>query len=429
MKQYLLEGKTAIVTGASCGIGLAIAELYAQEGANVVLTARGRAKLDAAVEQVNRACSNGSRAIGVAGDASTTEAAKSAVETCIKEFGRLDILVNNAGIGEQWRIDCIPDEIVDKTIAVNFRGPVVWTREALQHMLPQGSGCGPRSMNYTWKDVSLYALGVGATRHDLPYFFEKYKHGMKALPTFALLPYINTVNMEPIRHVPYGPNELVSDYIVSHIGYTPNRLHMAMDLTIDGPIDAYLYPCAEQVFRNAVPGQLAGAEDLRTEGLQAERKARSVLIQQNAGDLKFTPGLLFLQIFQKAVRKGADAIGNKHHVRVLKAFLLHEPQGLFERRGIVGIAAQKGFGGFEHVLPVILAWYKEVCPELVHTGEMNHGKAPFSLHGSIQQRQGYRFAPGGRLFGGTGLIQHTDNIPAPFGNRLPALVLLQPLPL
>lgn len=102
-----------------------------------------------------------------------------------------------------------------------------------------GQSCGPRSMSYTWRDVSLYALGVGATRHDLPYFFEKYKHGMKALPTFALLPYINTVNMEPIRHVPYGPNELVSDYIVSHIGYTPNRLHMAMDLTIDGPIDAY----------------------------------------------------------------------------------------------------------------------------------------------------------------------------------------------
>lgn len=102
-----------------------------------------------------------------------------------------------------------------------------------------GQSCGPRTMTYNWRDVSLYALGVGATRHDLPYFFEKCKDGMKALPTFALLPYINTINMEPYRHVPYGPNELVSDYIVEHIGYTPNRLHMAMDLTIDGPIDAY----------------------------------------------------------------------------------------------------------------------------------------------------------------------------------------------
>ena len=102
-----------------------------------------------------------------------------------------------------------------------------------------GKGMGPRTMNYEWRDVSLYALGVGASKHDLPYFFEKCKGGMKALPTFSLLPYINTINMQPYRHVPYGPNELVSDYIVEHIGYTPNRLHMAMDLTIHGSIDAY----------------------------------------------------------------------------------------------------------------------------------------------------------------------------------------------
>lgn len=46
---------------------------------------------------------------------------------------------------------------------------------------------GPRIMTCGWRDVSLYALGAGAARHDLPCFFEKYKDGMKALPTFALL--------------------------------------------------------------------------------------------------------------------------------------------------------------------------------------------------------------------------------------------------
>lgn len=102
-----------------------------------------------------------------------------------------------------------------------------------------GQGCGPRTMKYTWRDVSLYALGVGANKYDLPYFFEKYKDGMKALPTFSLLPYINTVNMEPIRHVPYGPNELVSDYIAEKLGHMPNRLHMAMELEMHGTIDAY----------------------------------------------------------------------------------------------------------------------------------------------------------------------------------------------
>ena len=102
-----------------------------------------------------------------------------------------------------------------------------------------GQGMGPRTMKYTWRDVSLYALGVGATSKDLPYYFEKYKDGMKALPTFSLLPYINTVNMEPIRHVPYGPNEIVSDFIKEKLGHFPNRLHMAMELEIHGSIDAY----------------------------------------------------------------------------------------------------------------------------------------------------------------------------------------------
>lgn len=102
-----------------------------------------------------------------------------------------------------------------------------------------GQGMGPRTMKYTWRDVSLYALGVGATSQDLPYFFERYKDGMKALPTFSLLPYINTVNMEPVRHVPYGPNEIVSDFIKEKLGHFPNRLHMAMELEIHGPIDAY----------------------------------------------------------------------------------------------------------------------------------------------------------------------------------------------
>lgn len=102
-----------------------------------------------------------------------------------------------------------------------------------------GQGMGPRTMPYGWRDVSLYAMGVGASKDDLPYFFEKCRGGMKALPTFSLLPYINSITMEPIRRCPYGPNELVSDYIAERLGHMPNRLHMAMDLTIHGPIDAY----------------------------------------------------------------------------------------------------------------------------------------------------------------------------------------------
>ena len=99
-----------------------------------------------------------------------------------------------------------------------------------------GKGLGPRHMEYTWRDIALYALGVGAGKNDLPYIYERCKSGMKILPTFTLLPYINNINMYPLRYVPSGPNEILSDFIVAQLGYTPNRLHMAMELTVHRPI-------------------------------------------------------------------------------------------------------------------------------------------------------------------------------------------------
>ena len=139
MNKLLLEGKTAIVTGASYGIGYAIAELYAQEGANVVLTARGKKKLDDAVVNVEKVATGG-KVIGVEADVASTEQCKTVFDTTIKNFGTIDILVNNAGVGEQWRIEEIPDEVVDSVLAVNLRGPIIYTREALKYMLPKGSG-------------------------------------------------------------------------------------------------------------------------------------------------------------------------------------------------------------------------------------------------------------------------------------------------
>lgn len=91
-------------------------------------------------------------------------------------------------------------------------------------------------MEYQWRDVVLYALGVGAGKYDLPYIYEQAQGGLKVLPTFALVPYLNNVSMNPLRHVPYAPNEIVGDYITERLGYLQNRLHMAMDLTLHGTL-------------------------------------------------------------------------------------------------------------------------------------------------------------------------------------------------
>lgn len=98
MEKEMLKNKVAIITGASYGMGQSMAELFAEEGASVVLTARGRDKLDAVVEGIR---AKGGKAVGVAADVCSTEDTKKVFETALQEFGDVDILINNAGIGEQ----------------------------------------------------------------------------------------------------------------------------------------------------------------------------------------------------------------------------------------------------------------------------------------------------------------------------------------
>lgn len=137
MDPQMLEGKVAIVTGASYGMGQTIAELFAEEGASVVLTARGQEKLDAVVEGIR---AKGQKAVGVAADVCSTEDTKKVFETALKEFGHLDILVNNAGIGEQKMIDETDDEWMMYVMNTNLGGPMRYIREALKFFLPQNDG-------------------------------------------------------------------------------------------------------------------------------------------------------------------------------------------------------------------------------------------------------------------------------------------------
>ena len=94
MDQQMLKDKVAIITGASYGMGQSMAELFAEEGAAVVITARGKEKLDAVVEGIRQ---KGGRAVGVVADVCSTEDTKKVFETALKEFGDVDILINNAG--------------------------------------------------------------------------------------------------------------------------------------------------------------------------------------------------------------------------------------------------------------------------------------------------------------------------------------------
>jgi 3-oxoacyl-[acyl-carrier protein] reductase len=137
MKKQLLEGKTAIVTGASKGIGKAIAELFAEEGASVVLTARGQESLDATVNAIRAA---GGTAIGVVADSADPAAPGDVFAAAIREFGDVDILVNNAGFGDMTPVEDVTDEYFEQVMDINLTGVFRYCREAVRHFMPKDQG-------------------------------------------------------------------------------------------------------------------------------------------------------------------------------------------------------------------------------------------------------------------------------------------------
>ena len=116
MKEKMLEGKVAIVSGASYGMGETMAELFAKEGAKVVMTARGKEKLDAAV---NRLKEQGLEVTGVVADNKNLEDVKNVIQTALTVYGDLDIVINNAAIGEQKMIDETDDEWLEHVYQTN----------------------------------------------------------------------------------------------------------------------------------------------------------------------------------------------------------------------------------------------------------------------------------------------------------------------
>jgi len=132
-----LEGKTAVVTGGSRGIGAAVAALLAERGAAVVVSARDADRLNAAVKDLE---AMGAAVVGVAGDVSRREDAERVVDTARERFGRVDILVNNAGITRDGLLLRMKDEDWDRVLEVNLRGAFVMTRAASKVMVRQKGG-------------------------------------------------------------------------------------------------------------------------------------------------------------------------------------------------------------------------------------------------------------------------------------------------
>ncbi len=166
-----LKNKVAIVTGAASGLGQAIAQGYAREGAKVVVADRNSAAGEAVAAEIRAA---GGEAMFAQTDIAQTTAVERMVNTAVEQYGRIDILVNNAGVelfGQEARAHELSEEAWDRTHSVNLRGTWLCAKYTIPMMLRQGggaiinvasptglTGCAPGQTAYSSSKGGVFAL-------------------------------------------------------------------------------------------------------------------------------------------------------------------------------------------------------------------------------------------------------------------------------
>jgi NAD(P)-dependent dehydrogenase (short-subunit alcohol dehydrogenase family) len=133
----MLEGKVALITGASQGLGKALVLAYAKEGARVVINARSEESIRPVAEEIE---SSGAEVLALAADVSKSADVERLVDETVERFGRIDVLVNNAGVlGPRVEILEYPEEEWRRVIEVNLTGPFLVSKAVVVHMPEGGS--------------------------------------------------------------------------------------------------------------------------------------------------------------------------------------------------------------------------------------------------------------------------------------------------
>ncbi len=173
MNGKALAGRTAIVTGGSRGIGLAIARALAEDGASVVVSGRDAARLDAAQRELEGL---GGGVAAVSADAAKREDVERLVNAAKERFGRVDVLVNNAGIIRDQLLVRMKDDDWDEVLDTNLRGVFLMTRAVAKRMMRQKGGRiinisstagtmgNPGQVNYSAAKAGVIGLTKAAAR-------------------------------------------------------------------------------------------------------------------------------------------------------------------------------------------------------------------------------------------------------------------------
>ena len=178
-----LQDKTAVVTGASRGIGRAIAHALAREGAKLVLTARDQQQLERVAGELTK---YGTAIHVVPADMRDEVQIKHLIDTAISKLGKLEILINNAGLGYLRPVAELTTEQWDEMFGVNLRGVFIATREALPHLRAAGESFIVNVASLAGKNTFVNGGGYAATKWGLRAFsqclmLEERQHGVRIL--------------------------------------------------------------------------------------------------------------------------------------------------------------------------------------------------------------------------------------------------------
>jgi NAD(P)-dependent dehydrogenase (short-subunit alcohol dehydrogenase family) len=178
-----LEGKAALVTGASSGLGRATAIALARAGADVALVARSAEELESAQEEVSK---TGRRALALPTDLAKDDGAAWAVEQSLKALGRIDVLVNAAGTDVPGTVEELDVDGWDRTLSVNLRAPFLLSKAAFPHMREAGGGTIVNVSSVAgkkgWANASAYcASKFGLTGFTEALADEGKVHGIRAI--------------------------------------------------------------------------------------------------------------------------------------------------------------------------------------------------------------------------------------------------------
>jgi NAD(P)-dependent dehydrogenase (short-subunit alcohol dehydrogenase family) len=229
-----LSGKVALVTGASRGIGAAIARAFSRAGAAVAVAARDSANLKRLADELQAA---GGQALAVPTDVTDGQAVASMVETVVREFGRLDLACNNAAGGGHppTPLANVPLEAFDSGIAVSLRGVFLAMRHEIPAMLDVGGG----AIVNTSSTAGLQAVG-GLTA------YVSAKHGLEGLTKVAALDYA----AQGIRVNAVAPGPILTDALARAGSDAQQAAAAATPLRRIGQpeevADAVIWLCSEQ---------------------------------------------------------------------------------------------------------------------------------------------------------------------------------------